>query len=85
MNRTNTGDVQRLTSKLLKHGVRVLIEHVRGKYDRAKFRIAFERRVAPDLWGNKFSFPKEISKDEVEDAYVKTIEHLYQKEIINKS
>ncbi len=81
--RTNDINIQKKHGALIKHGVRVFIEHVGGLHSNAKFVISFERKLAPDLWGDKFSFEKQVSKQMVEDAFVKTIEHLYQNEIIN--
>ncbi len=82
--RTNTIEVQRLTSKLMKHGIRVFIEHVGGGPRDPQFVISFDRLIVPGVWGNKHSFDKKVYKEETEDAYVKTVEDLYQKEIVEQ-
>jgi hypothetical protein len=82
--RTNTKDVQKKMSKLLKKGIRVFPQAVTvgASYVVTGYTICLERKTSSGKWGYKHDFKKKVAKKLVVDAYVKTIEYLYDLEIL---
>jgi len=78
---TNTLEIQELAGKLLKRGLRVFIEPVTGmNYSIKGYVIAYQTVLTNGHWGKTIRFEKQVSKDWVTDAYVKTVMYLYNKQ-----
>ncbi|NKI28240.1 hypothetical protein HCG49_16930 [Arenibacter sp. 6A1] len=79
--RTNTLETQKLTSELLKIGVRVFPEPVVSYGNTVKgYQIRVERKLNSGKWGMPHTFKKIVKVNEWEDAMVRTIEHVHREE-----
>ena len=83
--RSNNVEIQKKTSELLNKGIRVFPEPVTSRnYQARVYVICVERKTSSGKWGYKYAFEKQVTNDMIEDAYVRTIEYLYDKEITKK-
>ncbi|NQY31332.1 MAG: hypothetical protein HRT69_17940 [Flavobacteriaceae bacterium] len=74
-------EIQELAGKLLKRGLRVFILPVTGvSYSVRGYVIAYQTELKNGLWSETIKFEKQVSKDLVTDAYVKTVHYLYNKQ-----
>ncbi|MCH2194404.1 hypothetical protein [Kordia sp.] len=77
---TNDKENQRKVGELLKIGIRIFPDPIMSKASSiAKvFVMAYEKKVN-GYWRSKKQFKKLISDKEIEEAYVKTVNYLYEK------
>ena len=83
ISRSNNRRIHELTSRLLKKGIRVYVEPVTngGSYI-SGYKLCLERKLSSGDWGRKHTFEKEVRENQWVDAYVKTIEHVFNKEMV---